>query len=42
MDQNKITKEKMQKYNKLLLKKYNTLTFSLKEKISMYSKSIYN
>ena len=34
-------KKNLDKYNKYLLKKYNTLTFTLEEKIKRYSDSIY-
>lgn len=41
MDHKKMTISNLKMYNTFLLKKYNNLTFTLKEKIFMYSKSIY-
>lgn len=42
MDQKKVSNQNIKKFNNILQKKYNTLTFSLKEKIDRYTKSIYN
>ena len=37
-----LTKENMDKYNKRLLKKHNSLTYTLNEKIKNYSDSMYS
>ena len=41
MDQKKVNNQNIKKYNTILLKKYSSLTLTLKEKIDRYTNSIY-